>query len=83
MKPLVDDLLGRMRGVFGSIRDPRNGSNSQYALDDILMAAFSVFFMQSPSFLDHQRMAASSYGRHACSALFGVDPLPTDNHIRK
>ena len=63
MKPLFDHLIVRMRGVFGSIRNPHHGSNRQYALDDILMAAFSVFFMQSPSFLDHQRMAAA---RTAC-----------------
>ena len=47
------------------------------------MAAFSVFFMQSPSFLSHQRVLESGRGRSNCQTLFGMDKIPTDNHIRK
>jgi len=48
------------------------------------MAAFSVFFMQSPSFLAHQRHLAqgAGYGRSNCETLFGMRKIPSDNHIR-
>lgn len=48
------------------------------------MAAFSVFFMQSPSFLAHQRQLADGRG-HGCSnceTLFGMGRIPSDNHVR-
>ena len=61
---------------------PRNGSNSRYRFDDIGMAAFSVFFMQSPSFLDHQQRFHEAQNRNACQSLFGMNRIPTDNHIR-
>ena len=51
---------------------------------DIGMAAFSVFFMQSPSFLAHQRHLADGHGhgRSNCEALFGMTRIPSDNHVR-
>ena len=49
---------------------------------DIGLAAFSVFFMQSPSFLAHQRALEDSRNRSNCRTLFGMDKIPTDNHIR-
>jgi len=49
---------------------------------DIGLSAFSVFFMQSPSFLDFQRTMGRSKGRHNAASLFGVVEVPSDNHIR-
>ena len=51
---------------------------------DIGLAAFSVFFMQSPSFLAHQTALAEGAGRGRSNAhtLFGMTAVPTDNHIR-
>ncbi len=49
---------------------------------DIGMAAFSVFFMQSPSFLAHQRLLEQGYGNSNCTSLFGMAKIPSDNHIR-
>ena len=80
---LAGHLIESLRAVFNQIKDPRNGANKQYRFDDIAMSAFSAFFMQSPSFLDHQRVFSKSQGKSACSSLFGVTRLPTDNHIRK
>ncbi|MEB8492456.1 ISNCY family transposase, partial [Acidithiobacillus ferriphilus] len=51
-------------------------------MGDIGMAAFSVFFMQSPSFLAHQRHFEAGYGRSNCGSLFGIAKIPSDNHIR-
>ena len=51
---------------------------------DIGMAAFSVFLMQSPSFLSHQRQLCEGVGqgRSNCQTLLGMTDIPSDNHIR-
>ncbi len=49
---------------------------------DIGLAAFSVFFMQSPSFLAHQRRLQEGHGRSNGESLFGLTRIPSDNHIR-
>jgi hypothetical protein len=49
---------------------------------DIGMAAFSAFFMQSPSFLAHQRRFEAGHGRSNAASLFGIAKLPSDKHIR-
>ena len=53
-------------------------------MTDIGLAAFSVFFMQSPSFLAHQEAMAEGPGRGRSNAhtLFGMTAIPSDNHIR-
>jgi len=62
--------------------DKRTGKNLTYEMGDIGMAAFSVFFMQSPSFLAHQRALETGRGRSNCQTLFGMEKIPTDNHVR-
>ena len=52
--------LERLRGCFADLPDPRRGRNRRYAMADVAMAALSVFFMQSPSFLAHQRASGPS-----------------------
>jgi len=49
---------------------------------DIGLAAFSVFFMQSPSFLAHQRRLQEGHGRSNGESLFGLARIPSANHIR-
>jgi len=63
--------------------DSRSGRNSRYVMADIGLAAFSVFFMQSPSFLAHQRTLAERCGRSNAETLFGMTAVPCDNHIRQ
>ena len=46
------------------------------------MAAFSAFFMQSPSFLAHQRHLSAGEGRSNCQTLFAMDRIPGDSQIR-
>lgn len=47
-----------------------------------MKSAFSVFFMQSRSFLDHQRLMKSQKGRDNGASLFGIERIPCDNQIR-
>lgn len=75
-------LLQSVRGCLDRFPDERRGDNVQYRIGDIAMAAFSAFFMQSPSFLAHQRLLEQGHGRSNCASLFGIGKIPSDNHIR-
>jgi hypothetical protein len=46
------------------------------------MAAFSVFFMQCESFLEHQRQMHSRCGQDNAQSLFGLLQIPTTPQIR-
>jgi hypothetical protein len=46
------------------------------------VAAFSVFFMQSRSFLTHQRLLQTKKGRSNTNTLFQIEQLPSDPQIR-
>ena len=57
-------LLGYLHRVMTQIDDPRQASNGmRYRLSDAILAAFSVFFMQCESFLEHQRQMQSRRGK--------------------
>jgi hypothetical protein len=81
VRPL-ESLLVSLRGCLDRFPDKRLGANTTYRMDDIGMAAFAVFFMQSPSFLAHQRQFEDGHGRSNCASLFGIAKIPSDNHIR-
>ena len=63
--------------------DRRRGHNTQYTMPDIGLAALSVFVMQSPSFLAHQRTLTKGRGRSNAHTLFGLQKIPCDNPIRQ
>src|SRR5450432_3199587 len=75
-------LISRLRGCCETFPDKRHGANLTYPIADIGIAAFSVFFMQSPSFLAHQQRLREGHGRSNCESLFGLTRIPSDNHIR-
>jgi hypothetical protein len=52
---ILDHLIGALRGCCHSLPDLRQGGDARYTMADIGLSAFSLFFMQSPSFLAHQR----------------------------
>jgi hypothetical protein len=80
----VEDLISGLRATCAGLPDKRRGKNSHYTMADIGMAGFSPFFMQSPSFLAHQRHLADGHGhgRSNCETLFGMTQIPSDNHVR-
>jgi hypothetical protein len=52
----ISELMQFLRQELDDLPDERKpGNNRKYEVEDAVMAAFSVFFTQSPSFLDHQR----------------------------
>jgi hypothetical protein len=76
-------LLGYLRKGIETLTDPRKPSNAQrYTLMDIVLGAFSAFFMQSESFLEYQRQLRSRRGRDNAQTLFGIFNIPTVAQIR-
>ena len=74
------DVLGKR---CAALPDKRSGRNTRYAMRDIGLAAFSVFFVQSPSFLAHQRLLSAQRGASNAGTLFGMERVPCDSHIRR
>ena len=54
---ILKSLLAGLRTVSGSFPDARRGA-IDYPMADVTMAAFSMFFMQSESFLRYQKRLA-------------------------
>src|SRR3954467_12215890 len=79
---VLDTLIGCLRRCCAALPDRRTGANARYTMADIGLSAFSVFFLQSPSFLAYQRQLAEGHGRSNCQTLFGIEQIPTDSHIR-
>ena len=79
---ILDRLIGSLRGCCQSLPDLRQGGDVRYTMADIGLSAFSLFFMQSPSFLAHQRRLEEGQGRSNCQTLFGLDKITSDNHVR-
>ena len=75
-------LLGFLGSAIAAFPDLRKGKNQRYSMVDIARGAFGVFFCQSPSFLAHQQLMEQAQGRNNGRTLFGVQRLPSDNHIR-
>lgn len=75
-------LTDALASVCDAQYDPRQPGKTRYALSDAGLAAFSVFFMQCPSFLAYQRDMARRKGSSNAHTLFGMRQIPTDTHIR-
>jgi hypothetical protein len=79
---VLEQLLGGLRQAFAFFPDGRQWRPDNIAIADAGMAAFSLFFMQSASFLAHQRRMEHGRNVSNCKTLFGIEKVPTDNHIR-
>jgi hypothetical protein len=79
---IQDRLLDSLRRCCRTVPDQRRGRNTTYDMADFALAAFAPFFMQSRSFLAHQRHLATGQGRSNCQTLFGLSKIPGDSHIR-
>jgi hypothetical protein len=76
-------MLAHLQKVIAAIPDPRQASNAQrYSLQDIVLGAFSVFYMQCSSFLEHQRQMESRQGHNNAQRLFGLVQIPTNTQLR-
>jgi len=78
---ILDRLLTGLHDACAAFPDKRKGAGD-YSMADIGLSAFSLFFMQSESFLSHQRSLEDERKTSNCQTLFGMAKIPTDNHIR-
>lgn len=65
-----------------TVADPRKGANKSYAYPEIFMGTYSVFHMQSQSFLAHQQRLKHKFATHNGKTLFGFDEIPSENQMR-
>lgn len=76
-------FLDFLQEEIKKIKDPRSKSNAtKFKIDDAILSAFSMFFMQSQSFLEYQRQLQSRSGKDNVQSIFGVEKIPCDPQIR-
>jgi hypothetical protein len=78
---ILERLLTGLKHVCAAFPDKRKDAGV-YTMSDIGLSAFSLFFMQSESFLSYQRALEEGRKTSNCRTLFGMAKIPTDNHIR-
>ena len=72
----ISELTQFLHQELDDLPDERKpGNNRKYEIKDAVMAAFSVFFTQSPSFLDHQRLMKSNKGKDNAESLFSIKKI--------
>ncbi len=76
------NLVDTFRQLIHRFPDKRTGRNTIYSIEDVVLGAFSVLTTQSPSFLAHQTAMAENKGKSNAQTLFGIQAIPSDNHIR-
>lgn len=84
MAPMLsfDRLRSILVATATQLPDHRTRPNTVYEIADAALGAFAVFFMQSPSFLAHQRDMQRTQGHSNAQSLFGMDLVPSDPQIR-
>jgi hypothetical protein len=82
LKPLTQAMLmAELKGVLSTLPDKRTRT-PQHSMLNVGLAAFSVFFMQLPSFLAQQTLMLESRGECNAFSIFGLSEIPSDNQIR-
>jgi hypothetical protein len=86
MPPIISVFsvfLDFLQEAIEKIKDPRSESNAtKFKVSDAMLSAFSMFFMQSQSFLEYQRQMESRSGKNNVQSIFGVEKIPCDQQIR-
>jgi hypothetical protein len=79
----LQNIMGHLRRRWSELPDTRKPNhNTKYSIADGVLSAFAVFFMQSGSFLAHQRLLEKKKGRNNARSLSQVDEIPSDPQIR-
>lgn len=79
----VSRFIKKLGKLAEEMPDKQAGRHNQkYEMKDAVRGAFSVFFMQSGSFLAHQRTVKQKRGRSNLESVFQMERVPSDNHIR-
>ena len=82
-KPVkFQEMLAEVRRSLEVVPEHRTGRNIQYTIQDAGLSAFSVFYLQAPSFLAYQKLMKQKEGRDNAQSLFGIENIPGDAQIR-
>ena len=76
------EMLHSVRRSLEAVPEHRRGRNIRYKIADAGLAAFSVFYMQSPSFLAYQRQMEEQRAQNNARSLFGVEMIPSYGQMR-
>jgi len=82
MKNVFSKFINFFRDKAKKFPDKRFGDNVSIKIEDIVLSAFSIFHMQSPSFLQFQTNMKNKEGKSNAESMFGIEKIPSDNHIR-
>ncbi len=77
-----DRLRSILVATVTHLPDRRTRPQTKYEMADAALGAFAVFYIQSPSFLAHQRDMQRLKGQNNAASLFGLDAVPSDPQIR-
>lgn len=76
----LQNIMVQLRQDWENLPDARKpNNNTKYAIVDGVLAAFAVFFMQSSSFLAHQRLLQSKKGEIMRAVCFKLKSCPVTN----
>ena len=75
-------LLGRWLNAGVMDNGGISYSDRTYTMEDAALGALSIFFMQSPTFLEFQRTMKLQNGRANARTLFRMSNIPSDAQIR-
>ena len=79
----IHQLIHLLSSELDNLPDNRKpGNNTKYEISDAVLSAFSIFFTQSPSFLEHQKLMEKMKCKNNADSLFKVKKIPCDNQIR-
>ena len=79
---ILNQIIKLLRKEFKKLPDKRGRKHVEYAIEDIALSAFSLFYFQSKSWLDFQRNMFTRTGKSNAKSFFGIEKIPSDNHIR-
>ena len=77
-----ENLKINLTNIVPTLPDYRKRNNTSHTMYDALMGAFSVFYMQSPSFLDWQTTMEETRGNNNARTMFNIERIISPGHIR-
>jgi hypothetical protein len=80
---VADACNTRLKAMGERLPDKRTGQNISYQMEDIVLGAFAVFFLQCPSFLARQKALQTHKGCSNANTVFQIEKTPCDEHIRQ
>ena len=76
------EMLKMLEEGLEDIPEHRTGQNTKYEIKDAGLGAFSVFYLQAPSFLSWQQDMERKRGKNNARNLFGIKRIPSDEQIK-